>query len=179
MRIRWILGLATFLVLGCGELPSRAAGGEGEPSSEASSEVSAGEPTATVLAFNQAVSDQDRGAALGLLAEGSVQFNLRPSHAGMGTDEDTGLTQDLTAMWSVVTGVLFARLESYVRSVEPTGEQVSGDVATVWTRTRTESREPGADAPSVIEFTEAYLLLRLDGAWRIAGVANNRPTTGP
>ena len=134
-------------------------------------------PADVVSDFNESITRQDRDAAMALLADGSVQFNLRSSHADMGEQE--GLTQDLHGLWAVVTSLLFNTLESYERTVEVTDEHVAGDVATVWTDTRTETLARDASAPSVLEFSEVYLLLRLEGEWRIAGVANNRPTTRP
>ena len=134
-----------------------------------------GAPATVVEAFNQAVTRQDAEAALAHLADGGVQYQLRSSHADMG--ESTGLTADLNGQWTVVTSLLFQSLESYARTVEVTEESERGEIATVWTTTRTESLEKGASSPSVLEFSEVYLLLEVDGTWKIAGMANNRPTT--
>ena len=112
-----------------------------------------------------------------MIADGSVQFNLHSSHAELG--EAAELTQDLAGLWSVVSAVLFTALESYERVVQPIDVEVERDVATVWTETQTVTLERGSDAPSVLDFTEVYLLLRLDDQWRIAATANNRPATDP
>lgn len=129
-----------------------------------------------VLAFNEAVTEQDVDAALSNVATGGVQLNLHASHAKMG--EEAGLTQDLDALWRTVGAVLFSTLEAYQRTAEPVDVDVDGDVATVWTNTTTVAH--GADGDeTVLDFTEVYLLLRLDEAWKIAVVANNRPATAP
>ncbi len=132
--------------------------------------------TDVVLAFNEAITQEDVNTALASVATGSVQLNLHASHAGMG--EDAGLTQDLDALWRTVGAVLFTTLDAYERTVEPVDVEVDGDIATVWTETRTVSS--GADGEAtILDFTEVYVLLRLDGAWKVAAVANNRPVTAP
>lgn len=131
-----------------------------------------------VRAFNEAVTNRDLDAAVALLAPGSVQFVQGGSHEGLGAPDER-LAQDLVTQWQVVGAVLFSSTESYTRSVEVTSVEADGDVATVWTRTRTETVQAAGAPPSVLEFSEAWLLLRLDGEWTIAGLANNRPATAP
>lgn len=130
---------------------------------------------AVVTAFNEALSHGDADAALARVAPEAVQFNLRPSHAG----GDSTLVQSLPALWRTVSAVLSANVESYERVATVRSVEVSGDVATVWTATRTATRRKGAAEPAVLEFSEVYLLLRLGGEWRIAGTANNRPSSAP
>jgi len=142
------------------------------------SDPAAADAGAVVLSFNESITAQNAEAALSHVATGSVQFNLRSSHSDMG-ESDESLTQDLTAMWMLVTGLLFNTLDSYERTVDILDVRVDGDVATAWTRTVTRSLAEGADQPNVLEFTEVYLLLRRDGEWKISGVANNRPATAP
>lgn len=131
-----------------------------------------------VRAFNAAVTARDLDGAVALLAPGGVQFVRGASHADMG-ETDERLAQDLTTQWQVVGAVLFSSTEAYERSVDVTSVDADGDVATVWTLTRTETTQAAGAPPSVLEFSEVWLLLRLDGEWKIAGVANNRPVTTP
>ena len=129
-----------------------------------------------VVAFNEAINREDVEGALAHVEPGSVQFNLGPSHQDMG--ESTELTQDLSSLWRIVSTVLFDRLESYERTVEVIDVRVEGSIGTVWASTRTTTVERGA-TPSVLEFSELYVLLDTGGGWKIAGIANNRPTTAP
>lgn len=131
-----------------------------------------------VRAFNASISARDLDGALAQLAPGSVQFVREASHADMG-ESDERLAQDLTTQWQVVGAVLFSSTEIYDRSVEVVSTEADGHVATVWTRTRTETVAAAGAPPSILEFSEVWLLLRLDGEWKIAGVANNRPATTP
>lgn len=131
-----------------------------------------------VRAFNAAITARNLDEAVALLAPGSVQFVREGSHADMG-DSDESLAQDLATQWRVVGALLFSSTEAYERSVEVTSSKAAGDVATVWTRTRTETTQAAGAPSSVLEFSEVWLLLRLDGEWKIAGVANNRPATTP
>lgn len=129
-----------------------------------------------VRSFNEAITQKDVDAALASVATGSVQLNLHTSHADMG--EETALTQDLDALWRTVGAVLFGTLEAYERTVEALDVAADGDIATVWTETRTVAHS-GDGPPTVLEFTEMYVLLRLEDQWKIAAVANNRPVTAP
>lgn len=129
-----------------------------------------------VVSFNEAVTRKDIDTALGSVATGGVQLNLHSSHADMG--EETTLTQDLDALWRTVGAVLFGTLEAYERTVQPVDAEADGDIATVWTETRTVAHS-GDGEPTILNFTEVYVLLRLEEQWRIAAVANNRPITAP
>jgi hypothetical protein len=129
-------------------------------------------PAATVQAFNAAVTARDIDAALASLAEGSVQIQLRPVHPGMG--DTPPLTGDLRKNWQMVGAILFPASESYDRLVEITSQTESGDVATVWTNTRSRTVRKGTTSASENAFTEAYLLVQKDGNWLIAAIADNR-----
>lgn len=131
-----------------------------------------------VRAFNEAVTARDLDGAVALLAPGSVQLVRGASHADMGEPDDR-LAQDLTTQWQVVGAVLFSSTASYERSVRVTSVEARGDVATVWTDTRTATVQAAGTPAVVLEFSEVWLLLRLDGEWKIAALANNRPVTTP
>lgn len=133
----------------------------------------AGEPAAAVRSFNDALSTRNLDKALAQIAPGSVQFNLRPAHAGMG-GAPQALVTDLRAQWSMIGPVVFASTKSWVRKVEIIDSRVEGDVATIWTRTATETVRP--DQPDVRRdsFVEIYLLVRRDGQWKIGALADNR-----
>ena len=127
-----------------------------------------------VLTFNQAVTDRDMDTAMGLLADGGVQFNLHPAHPGM--PENPPLTEDMATMWKVVAAILFPSTDAYERQVEVTSVQTDGELATVWTQTRTVTHRKGQAEPMVLEFSEMYFLVNKDGeGWRIAATATNRP----
>ena len=132
------------------------------------------DPVTTVTAFNEALSANDLDAALTHIAEGGLQFNLHSAHADLASSEPP-LTQDLTALWRVVATVLLSTQGGYQREVEIDAVKTEGNIATVWTRTRTITLRESADKPSTLSFSEMYLLLRRDGVWQIAAVANNRP----
>lgn len=131
-------------------------------------------PDETVTAFNESISEQNIEAAISHLAEGAVQFNLHGSHADLATG-DPEPTQDLAAVWRVVSTVLFNTLEDYERSVEILASRVDGAIATVWTQTTTSTQRSADTPPTSLTFTETYLLLRKPDGWKIAGLANNRP----
>lgn len=61
------------------------------------------------------------------------------------------------------------------REVLDATAHVEGDLATVWARLRTTS-EARDGSRTVLEFAESYILKLEGGTWRIAGVANARPT---
>lgn len=130
--------------------------------------------SAVVTAFNEALTARNLDKALTHFAPGAVQFNLRPAHAGMPGSAPQELVSDLRAHWGMIGSVLISSTKSYVRKVEVIDSRAEGDVATVWTRTTTESTMP--DNPSVRRdsFVETYLLVRKDGAWMIGAVADNR-----
>jgi ketosteroid isomerase-like protein len=133
-----------------------------------------GTPAATVQDFNAAITARDLGKAITHFADGAVQFTLRPAHAGMTASDPQGLTTDLKARWSQVGSLLFSVTSRYTRTPTITDTRVDGDVATVWAQIDTETLERNAKAPKVERFAEVYLLVRQDGNWRIAGVADNR-----
>lgn len=138
--------------------------------------VPAGDPAnaaAVVTSFNAALTARSLEKALAHVVKGGVQFNLRPAHTGMGGGSP-GITSELTAHWSMVGPVLFSATKAYSRSVEILDARAEGDVATVWTRTRTETVRGGQAAPDRGEFLEIYLLVRTGGAWKIGAIADNR-----
>lgn len=128
---------------------------------------------AVVTAFNAALTARTLDKALAHVVKGGVQFNLRPAHTGMGGGPP-GITSELTAHWSMVGPVLFSATKAYTRTVEILDARAEGDVATVWTRTRTETIRSGQAAPDRGEFLEIYLLVRTGGAWKIGAIADNR-----
>jgi hypothetical protein len=130
-------------------------------------------PAAVVSKFNAAITGRDLQQALGYVGPGGVQFILRPSHTGLGVQQQ-GLSADLRAHWSMVGSVLFAATKSYVRKVEIIDTRVEDDVATVWTRTETETvRADGLGSRRDV-FVELYVVLRADGQWKISAVADSR-----
>ena len=150
---------AVFSLLACGLVPPASA---------------TGTPEDTVREFNAALSANQVQQAVGRIAAGGLQFNLHSAHADLATG-DPPLTQDLAALWQVVSTVLFNATEGYQRRINIVDARTDGDVATVWTTTETLTRRGKQSEPSRLEFSEVYLLLRLEGAWKIAAVANNRP----
>jgi len=133
------------------------------------------DPVTTVVDFNKAVTDRDMDAALAELAEGSVQIQLRAVHPGM--SDNPPLTADLITMWKAVAAILFPVSKSYERTAIVTDENTVGEVATVWadTTTVTVSNKEGKE-PLVISFSEVYLVVKKDGEWKIATIADNRGT---
>ncbi len=133
-------------------------------------------PEVVVRAFNAAISGRDLDAALATLATGAVNFNFGSVHgfsASQGTAEP--LTSDLALHWRTVAPVLYSASRRYERRVEQATTHVDGTLAMVWTRLRTTTEPKSGDA-RILEFAETYLL-RLDkGEWKIAGIANARPT---
>jgi len=133
----------------------------------------ADEAAAVVTAFNAALSKRDLGTATGLLAPGGVQLTLRPSHTGLGGQPQGALTSELRGHWSTIAPVLYSATTSYSRRAEITGARADGDLATVWTRIATESVHPDKTTTRA-KFVEVYLLVRKDGAWKIAAMGDNR-----
>jgi ketosteroid isomerase-like protein len=127
-----------------------------------------------VVSFNQAINEENIDAAVALIAEGAVQFNLHPAHPGM--PEDHPLTEDMTAMWKTVGAILFPSTESYERLVQIQNFQVGGELAVVWTQTKTVTVRKGKTEPMVLNFSEMYFLVNKNNTgWKLAGTANNRP----
>ena len=128
----------------------------------------------TIIEFNEAVTKQDMDTAMGLLAEGSVQYQIQPAHPGM--PEDQPLTADLPTMWKTVAAIVFPTTDAYERQVEITDVRVDGELAVVWTQTKTITHRKGKEEPMVLEFSEIYFLVnKNDTGWLIAGHASNRP----
>ncbi|MGI9307780.1 MAG: nuclear transport factor 2 family protein [Gammaproteobacteria bacterium] len=138
-------------------------------------EVASSHPAAqTVREFNQAVNTENIEAAVALIAAGGVQFNLRPAHPGMPIDHP--LTEDMAAMWQTVGAILFPMTESYERQVEIEDVQVNGELAVVWTQTKTVTLRKGKTEKMILEFSEMYFLVNKDDTgWKIGGTASNRP----
>ena len=127
-----------------------------------------------VIDFNEAVTARDMDTAMPLLAEGSIQFNLRPAHPGLAGD--TPLSAELITSWKMVSSILFPTTDSYERTVEVTSAQADGELAIVWTRTRTATKMKGKEDLKVTDFSEMYFLVNKDNTgWKIAGTASNRP----
>lgn len=127
-----------------------------------------------IVEFNESVTNRDIDAAIELLAEGSIQYQIQPAHPGI--PEDQPLTADMIAMWRTVAAILFPTTDSYERIVEITDVRVDGELATVWTKTKTITHRKDKEEPMVLEFSEMYFLVnRNDTGWLIAGNASNRP----
>jgi len=127
---------------------------------------------AVVERFNAAVTARDMNTAMGALAEGSVQFQLRAVHPGM--SDTPPLTADLRGTWKAVAGILFPMSEAYKRTASVTQATAIGEVATVWTDTTTLTLRKDKTEPMELNFSEVYLLVKKPDGWKIAGVADNR-----
>ncbi len=134
-------------------------------------------PDGTVRAFNAALSERRLAEALALLVPGAVTFQLEPAHAFAAPrpGETAPLTSDLTAHWRAVAPLLYSTHRVYLRQVDEATVHADGRLAMVWARVRTRS-EPHRGTPSLLVFSETYLLRLDDGHWRIAGVAQSRST---
>ncbi|MGD9597741.1 MAG: hypothetical protein AB7G76_06905 [Steroidobacteraceae bacterium] len=133
-------------------------------------------PVAVIHAFNAAISGRQLDQALATLAPGAVKFNFGSAHrfsAPPGGAEP--LTSDLAVQWRTVAPVLYAANQRYLREIVAATAHIEGDLATVWARVRTTSEARDGNR-TVLEFAESYILKLDDGVWRIAGVANARPT---
>lgn len=127
-----------------------------------------------VVTFNQAITDRDMDTAMGLVADGGVQFHLHPAHPGM--SEDHPLTEDMATMWTTVSAILFPTTDSYSRVVDVTNVSADGELAVIWTQTKTITHRKGKADPMELEFSEMYFLVnKNDSGWKIAGTATNRP----
>ena len=133
---------------------------------------------AVVETFNKAVSAQDMDTAMAQLAKGSVQFQVHPAHRGAPGGDQT-LTMDMAATWQMVSAILFPTAESYTRQVTIDKVNADGELAVVWTTTRTQTVMKGksaADTPFK-QYSEMWFLINKDDTgWKIAGTASNRPT---
>ncbi|MBM4197058.1 MAG: nuclear transport factor 2 family protein [Gammaproteobacteria bacterium] len=130
------------------------------------------DPVAVVKAMNAAITARDLKAATALFAKGGVQFSVRPAHTGLG-GAPAGVSTDLTGHWSTIGPVLFSATSGYKREVEIVDTRVAGDIATVWTRTKTRSERAG-QPPRSDSFPEVYLLLKTGGEWKIGAIADDR-----
>ncbi len=130
-------------------------------------------PAAVVEAMNAAITARDLPAVKRYFAPGGVQFSLRPAHTGLG-GAAAGLTTPLEAHWSMIGPVLFGATKSYEREVEVLDARVEGEVATVWTRTRTRTVRGTPPVTKQDEFVEIYLLVRTGGEWKVGAIADNR-----
>lgn len=130
------------------------------------------DPAGVVRQFNAAITERDIDAALATLAEGSVQMQLRAVHPGM--SENPPLTADLPTMWKTVAAVLFQISESYTRSADISESTADGEIATVWANTTTRTKRKDKDEATERSFSEVYLLVKKDGSWKIAAMADNR-----
>lgn len=127
-----------------------------------------------VVDFNKAVTEREMETAMALLADGGVQFNLHPAHPGMA--ENPPLTEDAITMWQTVSAILFPTTETYERIVNVTDVKADGELAVVWTQTRTITYRKGKTKPMQLDFTEMYFLVNKNNSgWKIAGTATNRP----
>jgi len=129
---------------------------------------------AVVTTFNEAISNRQLETLLGLFAPGAVQYALRPAHAGMPAPEK--ITSDLTVHWRTIGPVLFSVTDLYTRTPEIIDTRVSTELATVWARITTRSRDRNATDERSETFSEVYLLVNKGDGWKIGGIAENRGT---
>jgi hypothetical protein len=129
---------------------------------------------AVVTTFNEAISNRQLETLLGLFAPGAVQYALRPAHAGMPAPEK--ITSDLTVHWRTIGPVLFSVTDLYTRTPEIIDTRVSTELATVWARITTRSRDRNATDERSETFSEVYLLVNKGYGWKIGGIAENRGT---
>jgi len=131
-------------------------------------------PVAVVSLFNEAISNRQLETMLGLFAPGAVQFALRPAHAGMPAPDR--ITSDLTVHWRTIGPVLFSVTDLYTRTPEITDTHVTQELATVWARITTRSRDRNGTEERSETFSEVYLLVNKGDGWKIGGIAENRGT---
>jgi hypothetical protein len=132
------------------------------------------QPEAVVARYNAAINERDLDQVLAQLVEGASQLNLRQAHTFTSGVEN--LVTDLALQWRQISPILFASTESYTRTVGAMKSQQDGDLATVWAEITTRTKPVQSDETVMMRFTETYMLFRLDGTWKIAALANNRPT---
>ncbi len=132
-------------------------------------------PAARVVSdFNAALSVLKIDDALALVADGGVQFQLRPAHPGMPLDHP--LTEGMVELWQTASAILLPNTASYTRTITIKNIVVDGELAVVWTDTHVETLLKKAAAPRVHDFSEMYFLINKDNTgWKIAGAATNRP----
>ncbi len=131
------------------------------------------EPKDTVIAFNAAFAAKDKDAVIAVLAQGGAQFTLRSTH----DTAPESLQSEISGYWTLIAPVLFASTSSYQRNIEILDTRADGDVATVWTKTSTNSTRLGQTKPDLNTFTEMYMLVKTADGWKIAAIADNRQAT--
>ncbi|MCC5795393.1 MAG: hypothetical protein JJT85_11765 [Chromatiales bacterium] len=131
-------------------------------------------PEAVVMTFNEAIGARDLQGLLGHFAEGSVQFAIRPAHAGMAPPKK--VSSDLVTHWQTIGPVLFSVTESYTRTPEILASHVESEIATVWARITTRTVDRNSTAERSDSFSEVYLMVDRGDGWKIAGIAENRGT---
>ena len=129
-------------------------------------------PAEVVQSFNAAVTERDMETAMEQLAEGGVVLQLRPAHPGM--PENPPLTGDLVKTWQVVGAILFPVTDAYSRELEITAVTEHGEIATVWADTTTTTHRKDVEEPMVLNFSEMYVLVKKNDAWKIAVIGDNR-----
>lgn len=129
---------------------------------------------AVVTTFNEAISNRQLDTLLGLFAPGAVQYALRPAHAGMPAPDK--VTSDLNVHWRTIGPVLFSVTDLYTRTPEIIDTHVTQELATVWARITTRSRDRNATDERSETFSEVYLLVNKGDGWKIGGIAENRGT---
>ena len=71
---------------------------------------------------------------------------------------------------------VFPTTDSYERQIEVTNVSADGELAVVWTQTKTVTHRKGKDGEMVLDFSEMWFLVNKDeSGWKIAGNASNRP----
>ena len=131
-------------------------------------------PRGGVAAYNNAINARDLEQVLSYLVEGANQLNLHQAHSFTAGVEQ--LSTDLALQWRQISPILFATTQTYTRTVDASEALVDGDLAIVWAGITTRTQPLRSAAVTEMTFTETYILFRLDGAWKIAALANNRPT---
>ena len=84
------------------------------------------------------------------------------------------LSSELRAHWSTIAPVLFSATKSYSRKAEVVDARAENGIATVWTNTTTESVRLDKPGASKARFSEVYLLVHKDNAWKIGSIADSR-----
>lgn len=135
--------------------------------------LAADDPAAVVQAFNKAISERNLDAAMALVADGAVQFTLRPAHAGV--NDTTKISGDLVTHWRTIGPVVYTVTSVYSRTPQILSSRVDGELATVWVQMSTVTEERSGKKRQDA-FSELYVLGLVNKSWRIAAVADNRGT---
>lgn len=131
-------------------------------------------PAEVVQAFNRAITSRDLAAATAHMAKGSVQYTLRSAHAGVATG--AGITSDLATHWNTIGPVVLSATSAYKRVPEIVNTRIDGDLATVWTKTTSETVDRSGKSKTA-SFSELYLLVKTASGWQIGAMADNRGTS--